>query len=115
DRRLTHEPSWIRFLNRVFWELLRFALPIIPLLVLVVWARLLSSMEAPGLFFFPRNRAYGEFCRCMFSVHFCFCIEVGFARARSARTACVVVVLVESLGFFVCRVGSICGTGVIKP
>jgi non-ribosomal peptide synthetase-like protein len=51
DRRLTHEPSLIRYMNRVFWELLRFARPIIPLLVLVVWARMLSSMEAPGLFF----------------------------------------------------------------
>ncbi|MFM7293705.1 MAG: hypothetical protein ACKO1K_02640, partial [Burkholderiales bacterium] len=84
DRRLTHEPSWIPYLNRVLWELLRFALTIIPPLVLVVWACLLSSMEAPGLFFFTRNRAYGEFCRCMFSVRFCSFIEVGFARARSA-------------------------------
>lgn len=51
DRKLTHEPSLIRYMNRVFWELLRFALPIIPLLVLVVWAHVLSSIEASSLFF----------------------------------------------------------------
>ena len=33
DRSLTHEPSMIRYWNRVFWEALRFALPIGPLLV----------------------------------------------------------------------------------
>jgi non-ribosomal peptide synthetase-like protein len=44
DRRLTHEPSWIRYGNRVCWELLRFALPITPLLVFVAWFRLLASM-----------------------------------------------------------------------
>jgi non-ribosomal peptide synthetase-like protein len=37
DRRLTHDPSLIRFLNRLFWELLRFALPIVPLMILYVW------------------------------------------------------------------------------
>ncbi len=45
DRRLTHEPSLIRYANRMFWELLRFALPITPLLVLVAWFRLLASAE----------------------------------------------------------------------
>ena len=43
DRSLTHEPSVVRYWNRVFWELLRFALPIIPLLVLIGWYRILAG------------------------------------------------------------------------
>jgi non-ribosomal peptide synthetase-like protein len=52
DRRLTHQPSSIRYASRVFWELLRFALPITPLLVLMVGARALSSSETAGMFFY---------------------------------------------------------------
>ncbi len=37
DRALTHEPSWVRRVNRLFWEWLRFALPLIPMLVMAVW------------------------------------------------------------------------------
>ena len=37
DRTLTHDPSWIRVASRMFWEWLRFALPIVPLMVAVVW------------------------------------------------------------------------------
>ncbi|WP_112261325.1 non-ribosomal peptide synthetase [Lentzea terrae] len=37
DRALTHEPSLIRRINRLFWEWLRFTLPIAPLAVLTVW------------------------------------------------------------------------------
>lgn len=37
DRALTHEPSLIRRINRLFWEWLRFALPIAPLAVLTAW------------------------------------------------------------------------------
>jgi non-ribosomal peptide synthetase-like protein len=43
DRSLTHEPSWIRYWNRVFWEALRFALPILPLCVLAVWIQLQAT------------------------------------------------------------------------
>ncbi len=43
DRRLTHEPSAIRYANRVFWEALRFILPVLPLLVLVEWCRILAA------------------------------------------------------------------------
>ncbi|HWQ36749.1 MAG TPA: amino acid adenylation domain-containing protein [Blastocatellia bacterium] len=45
DRSLTHDPSPIRWLNRVFWELLRFGLPVVPVLVLPVWYRLLIVGE----------------------------------------------------------------------
>ncbi len=37
DRALTHEPSLIRRINRLFWEWLRFTLPIAPLAVATVW------------------------------------------------------------------------------
>ena len=43
DRHLTHEPSAIRYWNRVFWEALRFMLPIVPLLVSVAWFRSLAG------------------------------------------------------------------------
>jgi non-ribosomal peptide synthetase-like protein len=45
DRQLTHEPSTIRYWNRVFWEALRFALPLVPLLVLVAWYRTLAAAD----------------------------------------------------------------------
>ncbi|MBX9885639.1 MAG: hypothetical protein K2X68_11775, partial [Novosphingobium sp.] len=41
DRSLTHDPSLIRYGNRVFWELLRFVLPVGPLLATVLWYKLL--------------------------------------------------------------------------
>ena len=46
DRRLTHEPSLFRYLNRQFWEWLRFALPAVPLLVLLAWFKLLAAAGA---------------------------------------------------------------------
>lgn len=45
DRRLTHEPSLIRFVDRVFWELLRNGLLIVPLLVAPVWFELLAAAQ----------------------------------------------------------------------
>ncbi len=38
DPRLTHHPSALRYLNRLFWETLRFAIPVVPLLVVYGWA-----------------------------------------------------------------------------
>ncbi len=46
DRALTHDPSILRYGNRVFWELLRFALPVLPMLVFAAWIKVLSSAEA---------------------------------------------------------------------
>jgi len=46
DRSLTHEPSAIRYWNRVFWEALRFLLPVLPLLVVVAWFRILAGAAA---------------------------------------------------------------------
>ncbi len=45
DRRLTHEPSALRYVNRVFWEALRFALPVLPFLVTMAWLSLLARSE----------------------------------------------------------------------
>ncbi len=42
DRRLTHDPSVIRYANRVFWESLRSALPIVPALVAGKWFQVLA-------------------------------------------------------------------------
>ncbi len=44
DRALTHEPSPIRYIDRLFWEALRFALPIGPLLLTIAWFAGVSAM-----------------------------------------------------------------------
>jgi non-ribosomal peptide synthetase-like protein len=46
DRSLTHDPSAIRYINRMFWELLRFVLPIWPLMLTVLWYKLLAEGAA---------------------------------------------------------------------
>ena len=43
DRRLTHEPSLIRYMDRVFWELLRSALLVVPMLIFPVWFHFLAA------------------------------------------------------------------------
>jgi len=45
DASLTHKPSWIRYTNRIFWELLRFTLPVVPLLLVVVWFTVLEAAQ----------------------------------------------------------------------
>jgi non-ribosomal peptide synthetase-like protein len=42
DRRLTHEPDRLRFTTRLFWELLRFGLPVLPLTVALGWYGLVA-------------------------------------------------------------------------
>ena len=37
DRSLTHDPSFARVVTRVFWEWLRFTLPVVPLAVMTAW------------------------------------------------------------------------------
>ena len=37
DTSLTHQPSWIQVANRLFWEWLRFAVPLVPMVVAVAW------------------------------------------------------------------------------
>ena len=37
DRRLTHKPGALRFANRLIWETLRFALPLVPLPIAWAW------------------------------------------------------------------------------
>lgn len=46
DRRFTHEPSRIRYWNRVFWEALRITLPVVPALVLVAWFRAVIAVQS---------------------------------------------------------------------
>ena len=50
DRSVTHDPSFVRYWNRVCWELLRFALPVPGLLVLAAWLHLLGRVpeETPA-------------------------------------------------------------------
>ena len=47
DRSLTHEPSLLRYSSRVFWEVARFALPLLPLVLTAVWWMMLT--EARGM------------------------------------------------------------------
>jgi non-ribosomal peptide synthetase-like protein len=43
DRRLTHEPGLLRCVTRMFWELLRFPLPVLPILVAFAWYACLAA------------------------------------------------------------------------
>jgi non-ribosomal peptide synthetase-like protein len=45
DRRLTHEPDWLRYCNRVFWELLRFTVPLLPVGLILAWFGVLDWAE----------------------------------------------------------------------
>jgi non-ribosomal peptide synthetase-like protein len=50
DRRLTHDPSWIRRANRWCWELLRLALPIVPVAAALLWtSSMLAALELVSL------------------------------------------------------------------
>jgi non-ribosomal peptide synthetase-like protein len=53
SRGLTHDPSLLRRINRWLWELTRFALPLGPLLVALVWFRTMeiASASQPTAFF----------------------------------------------------------------
>jgi len=46
DRRVTHEPSPVRYATRLFWELLRLTLPGLPLLLVALWICLVRAAEA---------------------------------------------------------------------
>jgi non-ribosomal peptide synthetase-like protein len=48
DVRLTLKPSPIRYLTRLFWEALRFALPVPPMLAALVWLRVVAAAETAG-------------------------------------------------------------------
>ena len=45
DRRLTYEPSRIRYLNRLSWELARFKLPIAPAALVLIWFKVLAAAQ----------------------------------------------------------------------
>ena len=46
DRSLTHEPGALRYANRVLWELLRFAMPLLPITLLLAWFGVLDDLDA---------------------------------------------------------------------
>jgi non-ribosomal peptide synthetase-like protein len=46
DRRLTHNPTPIRYASRLFWECFRFTLPLVPAVLVVLWFHLLATAEA---------------------------------------------------------------------
>jgi non-ribosomal peptide synthetase-like protein len=48
DPRLTLHPTPARYLTRLFWELLRLALPVPPMLAGLLWLRVVSAAEAAG-------------------------------------------------------------------
>ncbi|HEU4391827.1 MAG TPA: amino acid adenylation domain-containing protein, partial [Blastocatellia bacterium] len=43
DRSLTHEPKVLRYLNRVFWEALRFTLWAVPAMAILCWYKITSG------------------------------------------------------------------------
>lgn len=48
DRSLTHDPSTIRYLNRVIWEAARFILPVWPMLLGAAWFVMIGTAMAHG-------------------------------------------------------------------
>ncbi len=46
NRNVTYDPSLVRYVNRWFWELLRFALPMAPLAVTMLWSWALMQLTA---------------------------------------------------------------------
>jgi non-ribosomal peptide synthetase-like protein len=43
DRRVTHDPSLVRYVNRLLWEVARIGLPIVPVCVGLAWLKALAS------------------------------------------------------------------------
>jgi non-ribosomal peptide synthetase-like protein len=44
DRSLTFDPSALRYANRLFWEMSRFVLPVLPVLLTALWYMVLADM-----------------------------------------------------------------------
>ncbi len=62
ERSLTHEPAWYRWVNRIFWESLRFFTPLLPLLVgLAVLKTVLGwqATQPAGVFYLLTLPLYG--------------------------------------------------------
>ncbi|GDY00731.1 amino acid adenylation protein [Planctomycetota bacterium] len=49
DRRLTHEPNALRYLTRLLWEVLRFALPVLPLWLALYWFDWIDQLPPDAL------------------------------------------------------------------
>jgi len=45
DRCLTHDPSLIRYVNRLLWEGLRFLLPFAPVVIFLTWLSVVAAFE----------------------------------------------------------------------
>ena len=61
DERLTHSPSLIRYTNRLFWECLRFLLPVFGLVAFVFWCRF-SYADDPLSFTAVVRSIFGLMC-----------------------------------------------------
>lgn len=46
DRSLTFDPSWVRYVNRLFWEYLRLVVPVIPALLGILWLKEIPHWRA---------------------------------------------------------------------
>ncbi len=46
DRRLTHDPSWLRYANRLVWEAFRFGLPVVPVFLMAGWYQAVDGAAA---------------------------------------------------------------------
>jgi non-ribosomal peptide synthetase-like protein len=100
DRSLTHEPSWIRYINRMLWEAARSALPIGSALVGLAWLKCYAARHARH-----RRGVLSAGVR----------TQVGIARSRAARCASALVVLVQPVGFFLRRLAGLRAVPVVVP
>ena len=100
DASLTHAPSAVRYLNRWFWELLRFALPLPPVLLALAWVDLLALAEpavSPPVLLLAVVPAL-DFALLAGLAGLGLVHQVGVARPGAAGGASAVVVLVQPLG-----------------
>jgi len=73
DRSLTHEPSWIRYINRTLWEAARSALPLGSVLVLLGWFNLLAAADESVA---PATLLWGVMPLVMLGTGAAFCLLV---------------------------------------
>jgi non-ribosomal peptide synthetase-like protein len=107
DRSFTYAPNWPRYLNRVFWEWLRFGLPLVPLWIAFAWFLALAVAETTV------SRAVLLLCvvpMLDLGVAASFCLfSLALKWARATRRPSPVVELVPALGVSLCRTRSLFG------
>jgi non-ribosomal peptide synthetase-like protein len=74
DRRLTHDPPLIRYVNRLLWEGMRFVIPVAPMAILLLWLSVMATFErtvpSPALLLIllPLSTFGAALCLCLLTL-----------------------------------------------